>query len=48
VSWQIIPVQLQDWMTDPDPEKAQRVSQAVLTTHGKLDVRALQKAHEGG
>jgi predicted 3-demethylubiquinone-9 3-methyltransferase (glyoxalase superfamily) len=48
VSWQIVPVQLHEWMADPDPEKAQRISQAVLTTHGKLDVRALQKAHEGG
>jgi predicted 3-demethylubiquinone-9 3-methyltransferase (glyoxalase superfamily) len=48
VSWQIVPVELQEWMADPDPEKAQRITQAVLTTHGKLDVRALQKAYEGG
>ncbi|PZS29864.1 MAG: hypothetical protein DLM61_12095 [Pseudonocardiales bacterium] len=47
VAWQIVPVQVHAWMADHDRDKAQRVSQAVLSTHGKLDVRALQKAYDG-
>lgn len=47
VSWQIVPVQVHAWMADHDRDKAQRVSKAVLSTHGKLDVRALQKAYDG-
>lgn len=48
VSWQIVPIQLQEWMADPDPARAQRISRAVLTTHGKLDLRELQRVYEGG
>ena len=35
-------------MTDPDPEKAQRVLQVMLAGFGKPDVEAQRKAYEGG
>jgi predicted 3-demethylubiquinone-9 3-methyltransferase (glyoxalase superfamily) len=46
LSWQIIPTQLLELMTDPDPEKANRVVQAMLQMQ-KIDVAALQRAHRG-
>jgi predicted 3-demethylubiquinone-9 3-methyltransferase (glyoxalase superfamily) len=45
VSWQIIPSTLIELMTDPDPEKANRVAQAMLKMH-KIDVQALRDAYE--
>ena len=46
LSWQIIPTQLLELMSDPDPVKAQRVVQAMLGMQ-KIDIAALQKAHRG-
>ncbi len=46
LSWQIIPKQLGELMGDPDPEKAQRVVQAMLKMK-KIIVADLQKAHAG-
>ena len=46
VSWQIIPKQLGELMGDPDPEKAQRVMQAMLKMQ-KIIVADLQKAYDG-
>ena len=46
VSWQIIPKQLGELMGDPDPEKSQRVMQAMLKMQ-KIVVADLQKAYEG-
>jgi predicted 3-demethylubiquinone-9 3-methyltransferase (glyoxalase superfamily) len=46
LSWQIVPKALGQLMGDPDPEKAQRVMQAMLKMT-KLDVAALQRAHDG-
>jgi len=46
VSWQIIPRQLGELMGDPDPEKSQRVMQAMLKMQ-KIVVADLQKAYEG-
>jgi hypothetical protein len=46
VSWQIVPVQLEQYMNDPDPEKVQRVTQAMLQMV-KIDVAGLQAAYEG-
>jgi predicted 3-demethylubiquinone-9 3-methyltransferase (glyoxalase superfamily) len=46
VSWQIIPKQLGQLMGDPDPEKAQRVVQAMLKMQ-KIIVADLQKAYDG-
>lgn len=46
LSWQIVPSALGELMNDPDPEKAQRVMQAVLGMR-KLDIGALQAAYAG-
>ncbi len=46
LSWQIIPKQLGEWMGDSDPEKSQRVMQAMLKMQ-KIIVADLKKAHEG-
>ena len=45
LSWQIIPRQLGELMGDPDPQKAQRVMQAMLQMR-KIDVAALQAAYD--
>lgn len=46
VSWQIVPTLLGELMSDPDPEKSQRVMQAMLQMK-KLDIAELKKAYEG-
>lgn len=46
VSWQIIPRQFSEMMSDKDPAKAGRVVQAMLKMV-KLDIAALQRAYEG-
>ncbi len=46
LSWQIIPKQLGELMGDDDEEKSARVLQAMLKMV-KIDVAALQRAHEG-
>lgn len=46
VSWQIVPKRLGELMSDPDPERAGRVMQAMLQMV-KLDVAALEAAAEG-
>ena len=46
LSWQVIPEELPELMTDPDPEKAARVRQALLGM-GKIDLAALRAAHAG-
>jgi predicted 3-demethylubiquinone-9 3-methyltransferase (glyoxalase superfamily) len=43
VSWQIVPVLLDQLIRDPDTEKAQRVMTAMLGM-GKIDCAALQRA----
>jgi predicted 3-demethylubiquinone-9 3-methyltransferase (glyoxalase superfamily) len=45
VSWQIVPSALGDMLSDPDPDRSQRVAQAMLQMK-KLDIRALQAAYE--
>jgi len=45
VSWQIIPTVLIELIKDPDPEKSQRVMQAMLTM-SKIDIEALLQASE--
>jgi predicted 3-demethylubiquinone-9 3-methyltransferase (glyoxalase superfamily) len=44
LSWQIIPKQLGELMTDPNPAKANAVMQAMLKMV-KIDVAELEKAH---
>jgi predicted 3-demethylubiquinone-9 3-methyltransferase (glyoxalase superfamily) len=46
VSWQIIPSQLGKLMSDPDPEKATRVMQAMLQMK-KIVIEDLEKAYKG-
>ena len=46
LSWQIVPVQLAEYMSDPDPEKAGRTMQAMLKMK-KLDIAGLKAAHDG-
>lgn len=45
VSWQIVPDRLGELMADPDPERANRVMQAMLQMV-KLDIAALERAAE--
>jgi predicted 3-demethylubiquinone-9 3-methyltransferase (glyoxalase superfamily) len=47
VSWQVVPTVLADLMSDPDPEKATRVTAAMLKMV-KLDIAELQRAYTGG
>jgi predicted 3-demethylubiquinone-9 3-methyltransferase (glyoxalase superfamily) len=46
LSWQIIPKQLGELLTDPDKEKAGRVMQAMLQMK-KIDIAGLEKAYDG-
>lgn len=46
LSWQIVPRELGRLMSDPDPEKAGRVTQAMLQM-SKIDLAVLRKAYEG-
>jgi predicted 3-demethylubiquinone-9 3-methyltransferase (glyoxalase superfamily) len=46
VSWQIVPKALMHYLSDPDPAKAQRVTEAMLKMV-KLDVAELTAAYEG-
>jgi predicted 3-demethylubiquinone-9 3-methyltransferase (glyoxalase superfamily) len=45
VSWQIVPKALDEMLADPEPEKADRVMQAMLKMV-KLDIAELQKAYD--
>lgn len=44
LSWQVVPAVLADLMSDPDPAKAKRVTEAMFTMK-KLDIAALQAAY---
>ena len=46
VSWQVIPAGLIDMISDPDPEKAKRTTEAMLAMT-KFDIAALEKAYAG-
>ncbi len=43
LSWQIVPHRLDELLNDPDPERARRAMEAMLTM-GKLEVAELEKA----
>jgi predicted 3-demethylubiquinone-9 3-methyltransferase (glyoxalase superfamily) len=45
-SWQVVPSVLPEMMTDPDPEKSQRVMKALLQMK-KLDICELKRAYTG-
>lgn len=44
--WQVVPTELFALMSDPDPERAKRAAQAMMTMK-KLDVAAMRKAADG-
>lgn len=46
LSWQIVPTVLPKMMQDEDPEKAKRVTQAMLQMK-KIDIAALKRAYDG-
>jgi predicted 3-demethylubiquinone-9 3-methyltransferase (glyoxalase superfamily) len=45
LSWQIVPTVLFQLLSDPDPEKTQRVMKAMFTMK-KLDIAGLKRAYE--
>jgi predicted 3-demethylubiquinone-9 3-methyltransferase (glyoxalase superfamily) len=47
VSWQVVPTELDRMMADPDPERARRVTEAMLKVWGKLELEPLRAAYEG-
>jgi predicted 3-demethylubiquinone-9 3-methyltransferase (glyoxalase superfamily) len=46
LSWQIVPAALGGMMSDPDPQKSNRVMEALLKMK-KLDIGELERAYEG-
>jgi predicted 3-demethylubiquinone-9 3-methyltransferase (glyoxalase superfamily) len=44
VSWQVVPVIMIDMMSDPDPEKAKKVTEAMLKMV-KIDIETLKNAY---
>ena len=46
LSWQVVPSALGELMTDPDPAKANRVTQALMHM-SKIDVAKLEAARDG-
>jgi predicted 3-demethylubiquinone-9 3-methyltransferase (glyoxalase superfamily) len=46
VSWQITPTALAEMLSDPDPEKSQRVMKAMLQMK-KIDIETLKRAYDG-
>ncbi|HZH58801.1 MAG TPA: VOC family protein [Metabacillus sp.] len=47
VSWQVIPTNLTEIISEDDPEKAGRVMNALLQIEGKINMNALERAYEG-
>lgn len=46
LSWQIVPTRLTELMADPDPGRAKRAMEAMMTM-GKIDIAALERAAAG-
>lgn len=46
VVWQVVPTILGKYMSDPDPEKSQRVMEAMLKMT-KIEISELEKAYKG-
>ena len=47
LSWQVVPVELEQLLSDPDPERAQRAMAAMLRMQ-KIDLDVLRKAADEG
>jgi len=43
LSWQIVPLRLNELLSDPDPDRARRAMEAMLTM-GKIEVAELDRA----
>jgi predicted 3-demethylubiquinone-9 3-methyltransferase (glyoxalase superfamily) len=46
VSWQVVPRALGEMLNDPEPERSQRVMNAMLQM-GKIEIEGLRRAYEG-
>jgi len=46
LSWQVVPVRLNELMLDPDPERARRATEAMLKM-GKIEIAELERAVDG-
>lgn len=46
LSWQIVPRQIAAWMTDPDPQRVNRVMQALMPMI-KINLATLEQAYVG-
>jgi predicted 3-demethylubiquinone-9 3-methyltransferase (glyoxalase superfamily) len=46
LSWQVVPTRLTELLSDPDPDRANRAMQAMLTMR-RLDIAALERAADG-
>lgn len=46
VSWQVVPTEMTELLQDPDPARAARATQAMLSM-GKLDIAAIRRAADG-
>lgn len=46
LSWQVVPTSIMEWVGDPNSEKSQRATKALLEMK-KLDIAALERAYEG-
>jgi predicted 3-demethylubiquinone-9 3-methyltransferase (glyoxalase superfamily) len=47
VSWQVIPSNLSEMISDPNPEKAERAMKALLQTKKKIALASILEAYEG-
>lgn len=47
VSWQIVPTELSALLSDPDPDRARRATEAMLRMR-RIDLTALRRAADGG
>ncbi len=45
LSWQVVPTVFMEMISDPDPEKVRRVTEAMFTMR-KFDIATLQKAYQ--
>jgi predicted 3-demethylubiquinone-9 3-methyltransferase (glyoxalase superfamily) len=46
LSWQIVPVGMEEYLTDADPERSRRAMEAMLTMR-KIDLAAIRAAADG-
>jgi predicted 3-demethylubiquinone-9 3-methyltransferase (glyoxalase superfamily) len=46
LSWQVVPTELFEMLADPDPERANRVNEAMLKVFGKFDIAELRAAYD--